>query len=370
MRVANRLAESSHKYIESVESLRGVAALMILFYHLAELVKIPLPSSLAFISTRFGLGVPLFYTISGFALAYGYADRLDRPAQIKRFYIRRLFRIAPLFYTMLCLWLLASWVVWHKTFSFQTIVLNMSFLFGLVPGQHESIVWAGWSIGIEMLYYLIFPVIVVLIPNLWAALGAFVMACLLSTEIFRTLSAAGLGSYAYMNLGTHLPFFVGGVAAFRLWQAMRFAPMTGLGWGLLVASGLLALIVATSDCLYSALVGFGFERGIWAIVFAMLLLSACHARNPVLVSGSLRNLGKLSFSLYLLHPMIMAALIKLDFRIWITQLTDVTMVNFLIAAFFAIGLVWMFSSLSFRFVEAPGIELGKRLTQRFQESER
>lgn len=368
MRAANRLAEHNPKHIESIESLRGVAALMVLLYHLAELVKIPLPSSFAFISTHFGLGVPLFYTISGFALAYGYADRLDRPGQIKRFYIRRLFRIAPLFYTMLCLWLLANWAVWHRTFSFEAIVLNMSFLFGLVPGQHESIVWAGWSIGIEMLYYLIFPVLVVLIPNLWAALGAFVVACLLSTEIFRTFSASGLGSYAYMNLGTHLPFFVGGAAAFRLWQAMRFVQVATLGWGLLVASGLLALLVANSNYLYSALVSFGFDRGIWAIVFAMLLISACNARNPVLESGPLRNLGKLSFSLYLLHPMIMIGLIKLDFRARITQLTDVARTNFLIASLFAIGLVWVFSSLSFRFVEAPGIMLGKRLALRFQSS--
>lgn len=366
IRMANKLAEYHPKHIESIESLRGVAALMILLYHLAELVKIPLPGSLGFISTHFGLGVPLFYTISGFALAYGYADRLNKPAQIKRFYIRRLFRIAPLFYTMLCLWLLANWVVWNTTVSFRTIALNMSFLFGLIPGQHESIVWAGWSIGIEMLYYLIFPVIVVLIPNLWAALGAFVVACLLSTKIFHALSTAGFGSYAYMNLGTHLPFFAGGFVAFRLWQAMRFARIPRLGWGLLAVSGLLALLVAGSPYVYAALVDIGFERGIWAVVFAMLLLSACHTRNPVLESGPLRNLGKLSFSLYLLHPMIMAGLIKLDFRIWVIQLSEAAMTNFLIAAFFIIGLVWMFSSLSYRFVEAPGIELGKRLVKRLQ----
>ena len=174
MRAANRLAEHDPKHLDAIESLRGVAALMVLLYHLAELVKMPLPGSLGFISTHFGLGVPLFYTLSGFVLAYGYADRLEGRAQIRRFYIRRLFRIAPLFYAMLALWVLASWLVWNRTFSFQTLFLNMSFLFGLVPGQHESIVWAGWSIGIEMLFYLVFPVIAVLVPNLRAALAGFV----------------------------------------------------------------------------------------------------------------------------------------------------------------------------------------------------
>jgi len=360
------MAEHNAKHLDSIESLRGIAALMVLLYHLAELVKIPLPGSLGFIATHFGLGVPLFYTLSGFVLAYGYADRLEGRGQIQRFYIRRLFRIAPLFYAMLALWLLANWVVWNKTFSFETLFLNMSFLFGLVPGQHESIVWAGWSIGIEMLFYLMFPVIAVLVPNLRTALTGFVVACILSTAIFGTLSAAGMGSYAYMNLGTHLPFFMGGVLSYRLWQAMKFARMPGVGWSFLAGSILLAVAVASSDHLYSALVRIGFERGIWAVVFGMLLLSACYVRNPVLESGPLRNLGKLSFSLYLLHPMIMVSLIKLDFPKYVAQLSDGTMANFLIAAIISISLVWMCSALSFRFVESPGIEVGRRLAQRFK----
>jgi peptidoglycan/LPS O-acetylase OafA/YrhL len=359
------LERSQSKHLESIESLRGVAALMVMLYHLAELVKIPLPDSLGFISTRFGLGVPLFYTLSGFVLSYGYADKLEGSAQIRRFYIRRLFRIAPLFYAMLALWLLASWVVWNRTFSALDLFFNMSFLFGLVPGQHESIVWAGWSIGIEMLFYLIFPVIVVLTSNLRAALVGFVVASVISNTIFKTLSTAGLGSFAYMNLGTHLPFFMAGIAAYRIWQEMTFARLPQLGWLLLGASALLGLLVANSDYLYAVLTRIGFERGVWAIVFGLLLLSACYASNPVLESAPLRNLGKLSFSLYLLHPMIMVALIKLDFPQRVAQLTDMTMVNFLIASIISVSLVWLLSTMSYRFVESPGIEFGRRLAHRF-----
>ena len=216
-----------------------------------------------------------------------------------------------------------------------------------------------------MLFYLMFPVIAVLIPSLRTALTGFVVACILSSAVFSTLSAAGLGSYAYMNLGTHLPFFMSGIAASRIWQAMQFARLPSLGWGLLAVSVLLALTVSGSDQLYAILTKVGFERGIWAIVFRMLLLSACYARNPLFESGPLRNLGKLSFSLYLLHPMIMVNLIKLDFPAYIAQLTDATMANFLVASVIAIGLVWVASTLSFRYVEGPGIEFGKRLARQY-----
>ena len=173
-----------------------------------------------------------------------------------------------------------------------------------------------------------------------------------------------------MNLGTHLPFFMGGILAFRIWQTMRLARLPSLGWGLLMASLLLALTVAGSDRLYAMLSKIDFERGVWAIVFGMLLLSACYVRNPVLESSPLRNLGKLSFSLYLLHPMIFVGLIKLDFPNYVAQLTHTAMANFLIASVISIGLVWMCSTLSFRFVESPGIEFGKRLAQQYADQPR
>ena len=60
--------------LHGIESLRGGVALMVLLYHVAELLKLAPPAYLGFVSTHFGIGVPLFYTLSGFVLAYGYAD--------------------------------------------------------------------------------------------------------------------------------------------------------------------------------------------------------------------------------------------------------------------------------------------------------
>jgi peptidoglycan/LPS O-acetylase OafA/YrhL len=242
----------------------------------------------------------------------------------------------------------------------------MSFLFGLIPGQHESIVMAGWTIGIEMLFYIVFPVIIVIVSNLYIALISFVITCILSNTIYSTLLSAGLGSYAYMNLGTHLPFFMGGVLTFRIWKAMDLMRLTSLGWSLLLVSIVLALMLVNSDQLISLINRFGLQRGVWAIVFGMLILSSLYARNPILESEPLLSLGKLSFSLYLLHPMIMVILIKLDFSKYIIQLTNMAMANFLIASIITIGLVWTSSILSFRFVEVPGVNFGKWLKKRYR----
>jgi hypothetical protein len=54
---------------------------------------------------------------------------------------------------MLLVW---RWAGWPPQTP-ESLLLNISFLFGFVPGYHESLVWAGWSIGVEMPFYLAFP---------------------------------------------------------------------------------------------------------------------------------------------------------------------------------------------------------------------
>jgi peptidoglycan/LPS O-acetylase OafA/YrhL len=352
----------------AADSLRGIAALMVLFYHLAELVKLPLPPSLAIIRTHFGLGVPLFYLLSGFVLAYGYAHRLEKREDVWEFYIRRLFRIAPLFYAMLLIWLVTSWFVWNKLYSASTLFLNFFFLFGLVPGYHESIVWAGWSIGIEMLFYLLFPVFACLFAGVRSTAIGFLVACILSVNIHHALDGAGMGSYAYMNLGTHLPFFLAGMLSFRIWEVFEFAENPRLGKVLLIAAACCSLAMAwridnlpflrVSQLLY-------LERCGWAIVFGLAVVSACLSRAKFLERGPLPALGRVSFSLYLVHPFLMLWLIRFDFVTHLKGWLPGTWSAFLVGSLLTILAVWGVSELTHRWIEAPGIAAGRRFARRF-----
>ena len=356
----------SHQ-INGVESLRGAAALMVLVYHVVELMKIPVPDELAFIRSHFGLGVPLFFVLSGFVLAYGYAGKLSSPDRVMAFYVRRLFRIAPLFYLMLMLWLAVNFVFWDKTFTVEELFLNASFLFGLVPGTHESIVWAGWSIGIEMLFYFTFPVLILLVVDVRASLVFFIVSLALSQAIQDALRKFGLGSYVYMNLGTHLPFFAAGIACFRIWERLRFFRGALSGWTLFVVASIAAVAMVTSESAYLFLYQTGFgniERNVWAVIFGALLLSGCIVSLPFLERGPLRQLGKLSFSLYLTHPMVMVLLIKIGLPEIIAQQVPGALPGFLVAAAMTIAAVSLVSTLTFRFVELPGINIGRRFARR------
>jgi peptidoglycan/LPS O-acetylase OafA/YrhL len=357
----------SHK-LNAIESLRGVAALMVILYHMAELLKLPIPTHLEVIRSHFGLGVPLFFALSGFVLAFGYADRLNTLAAIKDFYSRRLFRIAPLFYSMLLLWLVVNYFVFHQGPKAKDVYLNVFFLFGLVPGKHESIVWAGWSVGIEMLFYALFPLIIAIVKS-WRSAGILlIVSMLVSATVESALAGRNFGSFAYMNLVRHLPYFAAGLLAYRVWAAGNFKKSKALAMALMTIAltatvAVIASGVSLLELLYSLSLAW-LGPNLWAPIFGMLLLAVSTGRFRLLETGLLRELGKVSFSLYLVHPMVMLVLIKLDFVATVSRWNVAVGVSFAVAATVVVGLVWAVSAVTYRFIERPGIALGRNVAKK------
>lgn len=355
----------SHR-LAGIESLRWVAAAMIVIYHTVEMAKFPIPSELNVIKTHFGMGVPLFYTLSGFVLSFGYLEVLERREQIRSFYLRRFFRIAPLFYVMLGVWMIYSRLE-SPTYAVGPFefLLNVSFLFGLVPGREESLVAAGWSIGIEVLFYLIFPVVAAIVTTPMAAAIAFVVFAVVSSLTFNKLQSLDIGFYAYGNLLTHLPFFLCGVLVYLIWRKDGFRVRRVAGASLLGGVAFASWMLIYWPAAYAFLVSYhvvDLVRAAWALVLGSLILAICYWPSPVVTNRVTRYLGTISFSLYLLHPFVIAVSMDQQRR----------MASALGDGFLALGarLLFVFAVviglavLTFRFVEKPGMTLGKRLTAR------
>jgi peptidoglycan/LPS O-acetylase OafA/YrhL len=353
--------------LDGVEALRAVAALMIVLHHLVLLPSpnLALPAGLGVIKDWFGMGVPLFYALSGFVLAHGYLGRLGSSESVRRFYVRRLFRIAPLFYFMLVVWLLASQWKWGSfRSSLSDIFLNVLFVFGLVPGKHESIVWAGWSIGVEMLFYAVFPLIAAVVATRTAGVLAWIVAVFVGSACFDALTAMNVGSFAYMNLVTHLPNFLIGVLAFLVWRDLGFRTGRLAGFLLLVAAFALAGLLAYSSGFREGLAqvkGIRLDLYAWGLAFMALTLSVCVWPNRLIVNRVSTYLGRISFSLYLWHPLLIVLLLdvigalraRLQGDGLILAACTATVLTVLVAV----------SSLSYRFIELPGMNYGKRLTR-------
>lgn len=292
-------------------------------------------------------------------IAFGYAERVGTGAQRTKFYIARFFRIAPLFYVIFAILTLWTWGAHRQIIDFQTLFLNVTFMFGLVPGKHESVVMAGWSIGIEMLFYILFPLLAATIKTIRGVVIAFVVACILSAWVQWKMGPT-FGSYAYMNVHTHLPFFIAGIGGYRIWQLDAFS-QNRAGWILLGLSMLTSASAILNIIPYLDLLPRPIYLDLWALTLGGLVPSVCLVSFTPLEYPLLRRCGELSFSLYLLHPMIMLVLVKLRLVGWLSSKIASEWLVFTSASLVTLGLLWGLANITYRLVEVPGIALGRRL---------
>lgn len=158
-----------------------------------------------FLLSQGSLGVEVFIFISGFLMALILKDeaRVDADA-LRRFYIRRFFRIAPSFYAALLLYIacrpfftaglseaqsffatpyLISGL--HDALSWRSVVSHVLFLHGLSPGEATKIFGPAWSLSLEMQFYLVAPFCVwALRRQPFLTLGALFVINLVANELF------------------------------------------------------------------------------------------------------------------------------------------------------------------------------------------
>lgn len=146
--------------LRTFDFLRGLAILGVIVVHTVQ----SFPSQIGAIDFLAGLGrfgLQLFYFISALTMCYMWEQRDGESSPIRNFYIRRFFRIAPLFWIAIIVYFFLSGRI--ITDSINEIVLTASFLHGFSPNAINSIVPGGGSIAVEMTFYLIFPFIILAI---------------------------------------------------------------------------------------------------------------------------------------------------------------------------------------------------------------
>ncbi|MGC2165594.1 MAG: hypothetical protein WA632_06235, partial [Gallionella sp.] len=104
-----------------------------------------------------------------------------------------------------------------------------------------------------------------------------------------------------------------------------------------------------------------FGLGFWALILGGMVVSLCLITFQPLEHCLLRRCGELSFSLYLIHPILMVGLSKLNLLETLSSNTDNQWIIFSIMSLLTISLLWLLSNITYRFIELPGIAYGKRM---------
>lgn len=290
----------------SLDYLRGLMALSVLIFHFDKW-QTGVWDADSF-QGRLGVyAVSTFFVLSGLTLALSYENRLTASfPTIKPFFWTRFWRIYPL------LWVatLGTLLIDDAPRSTLHIFLNISGLFGFVNPAHD-LATGAWSIGCELVFYAIFPLLLWIYRSnrralAWVFLGLFVLGMGGAFVWFSPLHPEQAAWWeTYVQVANHAFFFVGGMlmAAYRL--ELHHRKTLWAVWGFLALS-LFAFWPLGAEPF--ALVH-GWNRAILSAC-CLLWVAGCFALKVEFrgfFHRILYELGAISYALYLLHPLVYRA---------------------------------------------------------------
>lgn len=364
---------SDARLLQGILGLRWIAAFAIVLYHLRHLTGIQVPPGFYFIESDFAQAVHLFFVLSAFSLMYSTEHTMHRPAWARDYLIKRFFRIAPLFYTVLAFMVAA--MVRHAVMSdsalpsISTVFLNTTFLFGFFPELEVGLVQAGWTVGVEMIFYVLFPLLLMTIKTTKEAL-----IFLLATVLISYASKVELHNF-YLNtvplpkwdwsVFAFLPnlfFFAAGIYAYRFEQSQK---MSGKPLSVLVPLvAVLAMVLLLHFEQGKTLIDLGpFYSIIMAFGFAALCVWQSAKPNRWFANGFFEYLGERSFSIYLLHPLVIYIS-----KGWVVSLYSklepgMGAYAYFVCAALVMVEVLVMAEVTYRAIEVPGIKLGRKVIE-------
>ena len=351
----------SKSRVDQLDVLRGIASLGVAFMHCYYLLglKQVVPQG-EFLIQHLGTLVYLFFIISGVSLILSVRDQ---KFDISSFMISRYFRIAPLFYfagfmTFLCFQFFGMDV---SHYDFSKAIWNLSLLFNLSGRSTtaESLVGAGWTIGVEVIFYILFVLLVrKSLGYLWVAMSISLgVSFLMRLNLMGIANPDNLSSWITLYaFPIYLPMFIAGMILGQL--TIKQSLKSEFGNTAFVISGLLV----------SLIVGLNLQQSwviyLWTLVFILQViwgLNSTLRKNKI--NSLLIFLGKISYSTYILHSLVLFLLSRFFNSISLnTADLDIFQLMLLILGYALILIV--VSSLTYKYVEKPFIGYGKKLAKR------
>ncbi|MCG9555982.1 acyltransferase family protein [Vibrio kanaloae] len=349
-----------YRPLTGLTSLRGIAALLILVFHTHGILGLKLPDELLFVKNYFGLGVPIFFVISAFSLYLSTTRRIGTENWIKAFYVRRFMRVAPLFYFMCLVYIIYIPLRFGVFIDWKDVLLNITFMYNLFPGKHESIVWAGWTLGVEMLFYIVLPVIMLKIKSIRGTLLLLMISLIVSNYLFGYISDnINVPGYSYMSFAGSFAIFIYGILTYRIYEYSKGKSERYKNVFSVVCYFLLAALIYVCVVFYKPFSEIFYNRSYyWGVVFMLLILTQCLRPIALLDNVVFRRCGDLSFSIYLVHPLVIYNLAPIYNYVYSVE-SFYSGFSFLICCVITFGFVYPLSIILNRFIESNGVYMSE-----------
>lgn len=295
-----RAPQLSADHIDGFDVLRGVCAFAVAVYHTLAW------SNYAHFNGWGQYGVYIFFVLSGASMYVAYSAKFAAGYPADKFIAMRFIRLMPL-YALVVLLNLALAIHGYGLTGAEVsrAFLNVFFLFGLGNPASTSNVVGGWSLGIEFIFYLMFPVILAFMKGRGARVTLLIT--FVCQQLFVNLTLSGHSLTDAWNQYTHFLsfafYFVAGCFIGRLTVERRLLGCAVSIAVLIISLTPLALINTTSIL-----------TGPLGVMLSLCAVMAVFGSAGVRLNGRAsrvaRYLGDLSYGTYLLHPFVYASLKK------------------------------------------------------------
>lgn len=279
--------------ITTLEACRGFAAVMVILYHASGSmfeVYFGYPTVSWF---RFGhAGVDFFFVLSGFIILYVHADDCGRPERLRNYAYRRVVRIYPIYWAVTLAMVAASFVV-PSIAALPAMAPDRLFLsFLLLPQSGVPLVSVAWSLQHEMLFYVLFGIMILnrkLGFAVFAIWGGAIVYCILADPQSMLL--------AFVGRHFNILFFVGMAAAMLVRARSIPWPRTiaAIGAAIFFTGG----VLENNDLDLRDLLG----RVIYGTGAALMVTGLVESERSAgwKMPSWLTRIGAASYSIYLLH---------------------------------------------------------------------
>ena len=364
--------------LPQLDGLRGVAILLVVVCHYvanADHARLGYwPRHFLSALTVGWSGVDLFFVLSGFLIGGILLNVRNSPRYFKTFYARRVFRILPVYYLWILIYVVIVAIGVYGTpgaipvgrRDLATVPIYVLFLQNIIyvpsPFQWKWFV-VTWSLAVEEQFYLVAPLAIRWIPTrrlLWVLVAVICAAPLLRLAIYTHLP-----HYSYLA-GFAMPCRADalalGILAAAGWRNAEFRATLKKRAGIVWCVSIFAFVgvagLAPTFVRPAGIVTYTLGYTVLAVFYSCALLLALSQTNSffvrILRNRVLRYIGGISYCVYIVHLTIDQwahhLLLRRD-----PEVNDVRGVGVTLLAAF---LTWAIAAISWKFLEAPAIRRG------------
>jgi peptidoglycan/LPS O-acetylase OafA/YrhL len=290
---------------KDIQGLRAIAVLFVFIFHLSSTY---LPGGF--------IGVDMFFVISGYLISKIVQSKIsDGQFKLLDFYIGRVKRIVPAYYFMfICAWIICMFIFVtpdlgkFKLSHFHSVLFNSNNYLATVDNYFgasatENPFLHTWTLAVEMQFYFILPVLLLLIRNVKALL---IILFIISLSLFTYSTIEiynGNKANVYFSLLARSPeFFIGVILALS-----RVEELTIIKKNASILSFIGIIILIASSVLFTESSLFpGILSLIPSLAIGLILISPSAKINGFIANKNIAYIGEISYSLYLWHWPIMA----------------------------------------------------------------